>query len=225
MRCSWCQQQFTREMSFREFLFPFLIPAAEKCGRCFEKLEFIDPHASCAYCCHKNKACSDCDYWHQRYPDFRLKHRALLSYNQGMQDWLHQYKLMGDYRLRETFVPEIKRELSEQTYDLVIPIPLSLERFQQRGFNQVEGILQAAGIDYQPILTKKRHLPPQAELSRQERLASPQPFVIESKQVQLKDKTLLLVDDVYTTGQTLHHAAEVLLRHHPRKVTSFSLVR
>ncbi|EQC81160.1 hypothetical protein HSIEG1_3183 [Enterococcus sp. HSIEG1] len=47
-----------------------------------------------------------------------------MTYNQGMQEWLHQYKLMGDFRLRATFLPEIKQAFKGLLYDLVIPIPL-----------------------------------------------------------------------------------------------------
>ena len=46
-------------------------------------------------------------------------------------------------------------------------------------------------------------------MTRNERLAAPQPFIIEKAQ-EIKDKRVLLVDDVYTTGQTIYHAAEVL---------------
>ncbi|WP_241508331.1 hypothetical protein [Enterococcus casseliflavus] len=30
----------------------------------------------------------------------QLQHRALFAYDQGMKDWLHEYKLMGNYQLR-----------------------------------------------------------------------------------------------------------------------------
>ena len=39
------------------------------------------------------------------------------------------------------------------------------------------------------------------------------------------DKRVLLVDDVYTTGQTIYHAAEVLLTCQPKTITSFSFAR
>lgn len=85
-------------------------------------------------------------------------------------------------------------------------------------------VLQAAGIDYRSLLKKKIHLPPQAAMTRNERLAAPQPFIIEKAQ-EIKDKRVLLVDDVYTTGQTIYHAAEVLLTCQPKTITSFSFAR
>ncbi|HHJ5214051.1 TPA: phosphoribosyltransferase family protein, partial [Enterococcus hirae] len=41
----------------------------------------------------------------------------------------------------------------------------------------------------------------------------------------IKGKKVLLVDDVYTTGQTLFHAASCLLPHAPEKIRTFSLAR
>lgn len=225
MKCSWCQQTFTRELWLWEILWPLGIPASEKCPDCRSKLQPVDFANCCETCCNESRNCRDCRYWRQRYPNFLLQHQALMTYNQGMQEWLHQYKLMGDYRLRSAFVPEIKQAFKKLAYDLVIPIPLSQERYQQRGFNQVEEVLQAAGIAYRSLLRKKIHLPPQAGMNRSDRLAVPQPFVIEKDQEAIKSKRVLLVDDVYTTGQTLYHAAEALLTCQPKTITSFSFAR
>jgi competence protein ComFC len=224
MRCSWCQQIFARELSLLEILWPLRIPSSEKCATCSDKFLPVDSASCCKTCCQPSQECRDCLYWQQRYPDFQLIHRALMVYNQGMQEWLHQYKRIGDYRLRETFASEIKQAFQEMAYDVVIPIPLSQKRYQQRGFNQVEGLLQAAGVTYRPWLKKNRHLPPQAGLTREERLAVPQPFVFNGQE-EIKGKRILLVDDVYTTGQTLHHAAAALFAYQPSRIASFSLVR
>ena len=73
-------------------------------------------------------------------------------------------QINGRFSSASYLSPRDQASFQRMLYDLVIPIPLSHERYQQRGFNQVTAVLQAAGIDYRSLLKKKIHLPypPQA---------------------------------------------------------------
>jgi len=134
-------------------------------------------------------------------------------------------QILGDFRLRKTFVPEIQNYFSHKKDWIVCSVPLSETRFSQRGFNQVEAFLQAAGIKTQKLLVKKINNAPQSEKSRQERLAAPQVFSATENTAKIKNKKVLLVDDVYTTGRTLFHAAEILQTYQPKALHTFSLAR
>lgn len=81
---------------------------------------------------------------------------ALFHYDEGMQEWMERYKFQGDYRLRTCFNEEINFYFQQHSADYIIPVPLSEKRMQERGFNQVIGLLEAADVPYTPFLIRKR---------------------------------------------------------------------
>jgi ComF family protein len=98
--------------------------------------------------------------------------------------------------------------------DMLLPMPLSRERLQVRGFNQA--MLLAKALDakkvHPDLLLRVQDTPPQSSLSRKERLVSVQhAFATHPlKAHQLKGRRVVLVDDVMTSGASLHAAAGVL---------------
>lgn len=95
---------------------------------------------------------------------------------------------------------------------LVVPIPLHTSRQRQRGFNQSAELAQVLPYRYRPeLLARQRFTPPQAELNREQRLVNLSGAFIVLTPSQVVDQTILLVDDVATTGATLDEAAKVLV--------------
>jgi ComF family protein len=101
----------------------------------------------------------------------------------------------------------------------LLPIPLHPSRYRDRGFNQAEIIAQALGKRMQiPVHTDvliriKKTVPQVAMKDREKRLANMKNvFAIKDDSTMLRcnDITILLVDDVFTTGATLRSAASVL---------------
>jgi ComF family protein len=102
--------------------------------------------------------------------------------------------------------------------DVVVPVPLHWRRRLRRGYNQAERIARplALAID-RPLATalrRRRATPPQSGLGRSERLRSPRrAFGVrptKATTAALVGRTVLLVDDVATTGATLDAAAAAL---------------
>ena len=79
----------------------------------------------------------------------------------------------------------------------IVPIPLSPERLQERGFNQAEALIVEAGLQSANLL-KRTHSEKQSKKSRSDRIHVPQVFSLEP--TTLEGKRILLVDDIYTTG-------------------------
>ncbi|OJG70325.1 ComF operon protein C [Enterococcus phoeniculicola] len=107
---------------------------------------------------------------------------------------------------------------------VICPLPLSFVRIEKRGFNQVEGILEAAEITSIQLL-KRIELAPQSDKNRKARLLMPQPYTLATEKKQITNRSILLVDDVYTTGRTLFHAAEILLSASPKRLETLTLAR
>lgn len=98
--------------------------------------------------------------------------------------------------------------------DWVLPIPLSAQRLSERGYNQAWLLarLLSPGKAHAQWLLRTRDTPSQRSLPRAERLANLEGAfaVAPEREAQLTGKRVLLVDDVMTSGASLHTAARVL---------------
>ncbi|MCX5921864.1 MAG: phosphoribosyltransferase family protein [Candidatus Dependentiae bacterium] len=109
--------------------------------------------------------------------------------------------------------------------DYIIPIPLHWTRFAKRGFNQAEEIAQMLsknnGKRVVNILSRVKKTSFQAGLKSADRIANVhEAFALKGHDKSLyKDKHLMLVDDLCTTGSTVRAAAKVLLSLKPSSIT------
>ena len=100
------------------------------------------------------------------------------------------------------------------TFDMVIPVPLHQERLRARGYNQAEKIATALAtqilVPCEPdALSRERETRSQVGLNREERLQNVEDaFFADADRV--SGRTVLLVDDVRTTGATLISCAAAL---------------
>jgi ComF family protein len=113
--------------------------------------------------------------------------------------------------------------------DSVIPMPLSLQRLRERGFNQALEIarrLAPARTDARTLL-RIRDTAPQRALDREGRLRNVRgAFAVEPSRVaRVKGRHVLLVDDVMTSGASLHAAALALRQAGAAGVSALVLAR
>ena len=152
--------------------------------------------------------CIDCKLWMKK--GYIPKHLAIYRYEENMKDYFSRYKFMGDYCLRKIF----------QKGYAIVPVPLSEKRLVERGFNQVEGLIE--GIPYQDIF-EKRDIEKQSSKTREERLSQDNAFCLK-KGIDVPDK-IIIVDDIYTTGSTLYQMVQLLEAIGIKEVLTFSLAR
>lgn len=142
--------------------------------------------------------------------------------------WLLKYRgikiladPIGQFVYKRT-VPYIKNVPINNT--LILPIPISKKRFRERGFNQAALIAEffgaASGIAISSKnLIKKFNTPSQVEVSnRRERLKNLKDSFEVRDPKEIFGKTILLIDDVSTTGATLTEAARVLKKSGAEKI-------
>lgn len=113
--------------------------------------------------------------------------------------------------------------------DLMLPLPLSDQRLQWRGYNQAQVLAQAldAAKTRTGVLLRIKDTPPQSSLPRSERLASVRDaFAVDPLKVdQVRGKRLVLVDDVMTSGASLAAAARVLRNAGAAHITALVFAR
>ncbi|MDO8659225.1 MAG: phosphoribosyltransferase family protein, partial [Candidatus Parcubacteria bacterium] len=122
---------------------------------------------------------------------------------------------------------------------ILIPIPLSKKRYRERGYNQAELICRELikinnlrhGVDMKlekDILIKPKETEHQARIeNRRERLKNIiGSFAIKNEKLSLskiKNKNIILIDDITTTGATLNEARKVLKQNGARKIIAFTV--
>jgi len=158
--------------------------------------------------------------------------RALGRYEGPLQKAIHRWKYEGKTGLSPVFgkwmAERFPHYWDSKCFDLILPVPLHPERLRERGFNQslllVRELSRRTGIPYRRnVLQKRSPTLPQVELSGADReKAVRRSFGILSGEV-LEGKTVLLVDDVYTTGATVNECSKVLLAAGATRVDVFTL--
>jgi ComF family protein len=119
---------------------------------------------------------------------------------------------------------------------ILVPLPMSPTRRKERGWNQTEMIAAeimknnrkekpAGNLDMiaPEIFIKFRHTKPQTQLSRAERLKNLEGSFAVTNPAAIKNRNIILIDDVMTTGASIREAAETLRRAGALKIIAFTV--
>jgi ComF family protein len=202
----------------------FFPTVCEACGASLHKHE--NPICfKCLYELPRTDYCYDDDNFIVQLFTGRIKIEkatALFTFQKGskFRKLLHSLKYRGKSEIGILLGKELAAEmLSSKNYsdiDYIIPVPLHPKRQKQRGYNQSEMIgVGMSKVLKIPMLTEVliRNLETvtQTKMTKDERWKNVSgKFIISDGEI-LKNKHVLLVDDVVTTGSTLEACGEVLL--------------
>lgn len=230
MTCRYCHEKLTAKVSLRViFSWQPLWPQTlcQSCSALFIKNSSQDKCPQCSLA-GNGEVCHDCQSWMEQYPHLSFKQYGCYRYNGGMKEWLHDFKYRGNKSLAACFQSDFRINLANnnQQVDVVIPIPITATKRLKRGFNQVEALLEANQVSYSSLLVKKEEAGEQSKRNREARLAMGQPFaVVENGAALIKNKHVVLIDDVYTTGRTLYWAALLINTYEPASIRGLTLAR
>lgn len=137
-----------------------------------------------------------------------------------VQKILHELKYKNQPELGvllgQLYGQELKEAGLANKFDIIIPVPLHKSKLRRRGYNQsqkfAEGLASSMEIDVIPnCLKRSRRTETQTRKSRLERWNNVAEIFELNNQDKIRDKKILLVDDVITTGATLEACALELL--------------
>jgi len=148
--------------------------------------------------------------------EHRLKYltscRAVCEYTGGLKRIIHDMKFRQQRRhaiYLRWLLASSKKPAYFSAIDYVIPVPLHTDRLKERGYNQAELIFKdwskKEKLVWLPnLLVRDKHTIPQWELTLSERRANIKGAFIITRPEMVKDKNILLVDDIVTTGITMN---------------------
>lgn len=204
------------------------------CPHCLESILLID-YFVCPVCRHPSANGQTC-------PNCQSKTRLdgliyALNYDQPLvRQVVHaiKYSFIQDLMpiIANLLIKVLDQSRFQQDFcaEVVIPIPLHRQKLAQRGFNQAELLAAILAQKYSwkidnKILQRTKSTRSQTELPRLKRLANVKDIFSVKAPESIKNKNIILVDDVCTTGATLEEAAKILKQHGAVKVWAITLAR
>ncbi|OGV48110.1 MAG: hypothetical protein A2X49_12940 [Lentisphaerae bacterium GWF2_52_8] len=201
------------------------------CNECLAGLDFVSP-PFCPGCGGSHdgvlKVCAKC-----LKADTRPWSQAISVFNMtpAVSELVQKFKYNNNPEMARPFgvlaANILKR--SGLTPDFLVPTPLHWTRAWRRGFNQssllCEIISEELGVPVLYILKRTRRTRQQTRLNREERKKNLAGAFCVRGQTSIENRSILLLDDVMTTGATLSAAANALLAGGAREINVLALAR
>ncbi len=215
---------------------PLTIEQPWFCTTCMERLEKNNLERDlCPKCSQdRQKRSCTCDIAWDHY--FEMVY-SYFEFDDIIQNITHHIKYKGKKSLAFYIGKQFARSVPESFFDsidCILSVPLHFLRKIKRGYNQADyfarGIIDGSNYNLplnNNILRRKRNTKTQTKLNKEERLKNLfNAFIINPKERGIiRDKRVILVDDVVTTGATTDMCTQVLLNAGVKSVRVISLAR
>jgi ComF family protein len=223
---------------FLDFLFPPRCAGCKKssvilCPTCYASIRLLSP-PFCKYCYASlvtGSFCQKCAYHPLRFNGLRV----VGAYQEPLRSYIYALKYHGNKRLALPL-----GSLLAQTYkrtglvaDMIVPVPLHAQRQQQRGYNQAQLLAEVCSAQlglplHVSLLTRIRATTSQTLLPMSERLRNVTgAFILDPNYGNraISKRSILLIDDICTTGATLEACAAPLFAAGVKTVWGLVLAR
>jgi ComF family protein len=194
-----------------------------RCTQCANRLHSLNQHntALCTACTHQA-------------PTFDAA-VCVGDFTEPLSQLISQLKFSHCLINASWFAKQLHQSLNTlpkplQQFDLIVPIPLHVNRLRERGFNQAWEIIRYLPYpahQKHPVLERLRDTPSQRHMNAAERVANvSNAFMVYEHCLELvKNKRILLVDDVVTTTATAQAAGKALKAAGVAHITLASVAR
>jgi len=170
----------------------------------------------------------------ERYFD---EHIYLFRYRDIIRDLIIKYKFNEKSYLYKAFSYMILKNQKImkyiKKYDIIICVPIHKKRKKCRGYNQSELIIEDVckndkTLKYvKDLLIKTKNIKPQSSLNKEDRIlniSNVYKIDINKKEI-IKDRKILIFDDIFTTGSTANECAKILKKYDAEKVGILTIAR
>jgi ComF family protein len=208
------------------------------CPNCASKLELY-PNSFCIFCGRSSsggKLCPDCQH------KFFLKKvvTAFFYTNSAIKEAIHILKYQKAFLIARDLAqiifyhPACQKILCSKSPVLLVPVPLTSKKEKQRGFNQSQKIAKNLSLKTKiplasNLLLKTKETPPQAKTkNKKQRLKNLKDCFLVNQRFcnpHFFSQTIILIDDILTTGATLKACASVLFRAGFKNIEAITIAR
>jgi competence protein ComFC len=244
---------WTRALNFSLFSSDPLLPTEHwLCTGCLEQITILKN--GCIRCSRRYEEqekqyfkeiegeliCYDCERWigwEESKGMGRILERNIsaIVYNDWAKEMIKRYKFRRDERLKyvfASFLAEAWVGTLNPSIDIITSVPISQSRLLERGFNQTSLIASLISAKlgtpfYSDILMWQHEDGKQSKKNRSDRLEELLRKFIKhpDTMVDINNKSILVIDDIYTTGATMRAIAYTLIKLGAKKVTSLTIAR
>lgn len=204
-----------------------VVPLWDKgiCRDCLKKIKYVIPPR--CLCCGKHiedevaEYCEDC----AKATHYYSEGRALYEYKE-VASAIYRFKYGGRQEYAKVFGEEMSFYLGDYIHSLkpdgLIPVPMYPAKERRRGYNQATLLARALGEHmqvpvYEDLIKRVKNTKPLKLLNPEERLNNlKKAFILMENGVKLN--TIIIVDDIYTTGSTIDAVAKVFLAHGVKEI-------
>ncbi len=219
-----------------DLIFPDLCAGCGKkektfCEDCKRGIEEVDPYRSCPLCGRftgRSIICGECLGEKRNYS----RGFFLYYYTTPIKNAIYAFKFDGKKRVGRILVQMANERIMglRNRFDYLLPVPVTERRLKERGFNQAYIIAkEISRIISVPVLSntviKLKETKDQYTLDRTERAKNVKGVFALVEKDHLKDKNILVVDDLFTTGYTVMEVVKTLRSAQPKDVCIFAIAR
>ena len=152
----------------------------------------------------------------------------IFKYEGIIRKTILKYKFQEESYLYKTFVNFILKNQKFfefiKSYDTIVPVPISKKRHKERGYNQsyliAKEISKKTKLELQNrCIIKRKNVIEQSKLNKEEREKNIKGVYEIIDKENLQNKRIILVDDIYTTGNTVNECCRILQKAQPKSIS------
>lgn len=192
-----------------DFLFSLIYP--NKCIVCFD---IIKDGYECAKCTSKNYfACFSCEKKHEK-----TSERNSFVYEGVPKEVILKFKFSKKPFMAKGLAYYMHKYISPKIWegiDFLTFVPIHKKKMRSRGFNQAELLANELGkltnLPVKNCLIRAKHTEALKGISKDDRAEVIKDAIFHNEKIDVLNKKILIIDDIYTTGATIEKCSDVLL--------------